>query len=76
MASVHTLIPFESSVESIFLLLFNKRSREKDQESLTERSGILEWLWDLSEFEFTKVVHDWFFRELHERISLLKSIKE
>jgi len=33
---------------------------------LMEWSDVFEWLWDLSEWEFTEVAHDWSLRELKE----------
>ena len=33
---------------------------------LTEWSNIFEWLWDISEWKFSEVGHDWLLGELHE----------
>ena len=33
---------------------------------LTEWSDVFEWLWNVSEWKFSKVGHDWLLRELHE----------
>jgi len=33
---------------------------------LTEWSDVFEWLWNVSEWKFSKVGHDWLLGELHE----------
>jgi hypothetical protein len=38
-----------------------------------ERSDMLEWLWDFSEWKLSEVGHDWLLRELHELLLSLKA---
>ena len=42
--------------------------------SLTERSDVLEWLWNFSEWKFSEVGHDWLLGELHELLLSLEAV--
>lgn len=42
--------------------------------SLTERSDVLEWFWDVSEWKFSEVGHDWLLGELHELLLSLEAV--
>ena len=41
---------------------------------LTEWSDVFEWLWNVSEWKFSKVGHDWLLGELHELLLGLEAV--
>ena len=82
--SEQTLIPFERVVVSVIIIINKNKLKKGEQGStkssgrlklLTEWSDVLERLWNFSEWELSKVSHNWFFRELHELFLCLHSTK-
>ena len=73
--SEQTLIPLERVVESIIIIIKYQKLisparvcqvEQVGSNVLTEWSDVLQRLWDFSEWELSEVLHDRFFRELHE----------